>query len=157
MTGFIVGVSLLLVLGVLIWLQAKGAAIRKSQQLQNPSPPLKREAVSIKPLDVAILGLVLTIIAPALAGCWLLVETVIGWLRTAQWAPQTVADYIDPTFARSPSLAGWNKIVDWVFSCSAWLVCFSASAAAYFATMVCADTYHARAAARSAAQQRGTP
>lgn len=116
------------VVAVLV-LRAKGAAIRKAAPPPPRPPDLSRPAeaqpvftaTSIELVPFFFMGFFLAAMLPGIGGCFLVLETALNWLRTAEWRPRPVSDFLDATMFKSGHLAGWNLVVDWLFSRSAWL------------------------------------
>lgn len=153
MADSVFGIVVFAVVGILLFLRARGAAIRKKEDgvacetEESVTPPLlifDQLGVWLSVLALAAGALAILAIIPGLFGVWLLIDACVSWLQTAEWKPLVVSDYIDPVIIRSQSLAGWNKVVDWLFSRPAWLVLIIASAALYFGLMAWLSTLQDR-------------
>jgi hypothetical protein len=144
-------VSLVAGVVLLLFLRAKGAAIRKAAKPSEPRLP-PNEPISGDDIIAWLAGgAAIATMLPGLAGLWLLAEDAMQWLRTASWQPRQVSAFFDPNLVRSSSLAGWNKMVEWAYAQPAWLAGILTSIALYFGLLTAANAYQERNADRQSA------
>jgi len=144
MADSVFGFFVFVVVGILLFLRARGAAIRKKEEgvddkpeeaVAQPISSFERSGFLVRVFAMALGVLGVLAIVPGLIGVWLFIDACVSWLQTAEWKPLAVSAYIDPVIVRSQSLAGWNKLVDWLFSRPAWVVLIISGAVLYAGMM----------------------